>query len=174
MHRWHGLWIITQGLCMSLSFAIVLVHTVSTSIQGCICFYRQNWIIIQLLSTNEQSSYPNGPSLSGYIISLFVVHTWQYAYECFRILHLQLHTVTIYAFFLYCLYLCYLIGPWHKMNISHGTTEGTITHKLYILQQPLKLHCFMWQLSICVANWTMKLFWFIMVTLLFSSDYCTP
>lgn len=104
MHRWHGLWIITQGLCMSLSFAIVLVHTVSTSIQCYICFYRQNWIIIQLLSTNEQSSYPNGPSLSGYIILLFVVHTWQYAYECFRILHLQLHTVTIYAYFFCTVY----------------------------------------------------------------------
>ena len=64
------------------SFAIVLVHTITTSIQGSKCFYQQKWITVQLLSSNgpshlfwliqEQLNYPSGSASSGYILIVYI------------------------------------------------------------------------------------------------------
>ena len=87
VHRLHDPWIITQGLVYESSFAVVLVHTITTSIQGSKCFYQQKWITVQLLSSNgpshlfwliqEQLNYPSGSASSGYIL---IVYIQQYKY----------------------------------------------------------------------------------------------
>jgi len=129
MHRWHALWKLCECCVwvylLQLCWFILLVQVFKVAYA-----FINKWITNQLLSTNEQSNYPSGSSLSGYVVynAHLVVHIW-----CFGILNLPAPYSHHICIFLYCLYLCNLIGPRHNMKFWLGTTGGTITHKLDIL-----------------------------------------